>query len=49
MFTNAEANDEQACYTRVNAAAMSGFSDADEMFWKCDQRFERGRYAPPPD
>jgi hypothetical protein len=49
MFVNAEANDEQACYTRVNAAAMSGFSDADDMFWKCDQRFERGRYAPPPD
>jgi len=49
MFANAEANEEQACYARVNAAAMSGLSDLHEAFWKCDQRFERGRYAPPPD
>ena len=50
MFANAEANDEQACYARAQAAAIVLVGEpADEMFWKCDQRFERGRYAPPPD
>ena len=49
MFVNAGAKEEEACYTRVNAAVMAGFSDTQESFWKCDKRFERGGYAPPSD
>jgi hypothetical protein len=49
MFVNAAAKEEEACYTRVNASAMSGFSDTQEAFWECDKRFERGGYAPPSD
>ena len=39
MFVNAGAKEEEACYTRVNAAVMAGFSDTQESFWKCDKRF----------
>ena len=46
IFINAGVSEEEACYTRVTAAAMSGFSGLDDVFWECDRRFERGRYAP---